>query len=156
MKRRGVPRLVEDILELFFEQHGYELYDIAFTKEHGRRFLRVSADKPNGGFDISDCENISRFLSNRLDEMDPIKENYFLEVSSPGAERVFKHESDYIRFQGSRVNVTLNQMIDGQKLITGKLIEKKGDVLYLYDEATDEDVEISMDLVARVKNILEV
>ncbi len=156
MKRKSVPRLVEEILESFFKKEGYELYNIAFTKESGRRFLRVTADRPAGGFTVDDCEKISRFLSNRLDELDPIKENYYLEVSSPGAERVFKHESDFVRFQGSRVNVTLNQMIDGQKLITGKLLEKKGDQLRLYDEATKKEIEVSMDLVKRVKNILEV
>jgi ribosome maturation factor RimP len=116
----------------------------------------VAADRPSGGFSVNDCEKISRFLSKRLDELDPVKEKYFLEVTSPGAERVFKHESDFIRFKGHRVNVILNQMFDGQKLITGKLLAKENDVLRMIDEATGEEIELSMDRIKRVKNILEV
>ncbi len=156
MKRKGVPHLVEEILLPFFEKEGYELYSVVFIKESGRRYLRVAADRPSGGFSVNDCEKISRFLSKRLDELDPVKEKYFLEVTSPGAERVFKHESDFIRFKGHRVNVILNQMFDGQKLITGKLLAKEDDVLRMIDEATGEEIELSMDRIKRVKNILEV
>lgn len=155
MQYKSVPQMVQEILQSFLKKEGYELYDVTFAKESGSRFLRVTVDK-EGGVGLQDCEKVSRFLSKKLDEMDPIKENYFLEVSSPGAERIFKKESDFVRFKGSKVKVTLNAMIGGQKMITGKLLGKEGDTLRLRDEATKKDIALSMDQVARVKNILEV
>jgi len=73
------------------------------------------------GISTDDCEKVSRFLSEKLDETDPIEQNYYLEVSSPGIERALLKESDYKRYAGRFVNVTLYQGIDGKKTFYGKL-----------------------------------
>ena len=71
------------------EEQGCSLWDVEYVKEAGTWYLRVLIDK-EGGVDILDCENISRTLSDLLDEADPIEGSYTLEVGSAGAERVLK------------------------------------------------------------------
>ena len=76
--------------------NGFELVDVEYVKEGSNWFLRVYVDK-EGGIDIDDCGRISEFLSEKLDENDPITDAYFLEVSSPGAERPLKKPDDYLK-----------------------------------------------------------
>lgn len=83
---------VESIVKPITEELGFELVDLAFEKEGKNWFLRIFADS-EGGIDIDDCALISERVSEKLDEADPISENYFLEVSSPGAERPLKKRS---------------------------------------------------------------
>ena len=74
-----------------------------------------------GGLDILDCEEISRKLSDLLDEADPIEGSYTLEVGSAGAERALKRPSDFERYLGSPVLVKLYRNLDGRKEFAGHL-----------------------------------
>ena len=71
--------------------------------------------------DILDCENISRALSDLLDEADPIEGSYTLEVGSAGAERVLKRPADFQRYLNSPVLVKLYKPVDGRKEFPGTL-----------------------------------
>ena len=82
------------------EEQGCSLWDVEYVKEAGTWYLRVLIDK-EGGVDILDCENISRALSDLLDEADPIEGSYTLEVGSAGAERVLKRPADFQRYLNS-------------------------------------------------------
>ncbi len=97
------------------------IYDVEFIKEGGAKYLRVFADKNEGGMSLDDCEVINRRLSDLLDESDPIKENYILEVSSPGIERKLKTPKHFEMYLGRTVDVGLYKAIDGNKNITGEL-----------------------------------
>ena len=77
------------------EEQGCSLWDVEYVKEAGTWYLRVLIDK-EGGVDILDCENISRALSDLLDEADPIEGSYTLEVGSAGAERVLKRPVEMV------------------------------------------------------------
>ena len=99
---------------------GYELYDVQYAKEGKDYFLKVFIDRPNG-IDLNDCEKVSNEINPLLDEVDYIKEQYFLEVSSPGIERILrkdKHLKDNI---GKLVELRLFKPIDKQKSIEGTL-----------------------------------
>jgi len=91
------------------------------VKEGGNWFLRVFVDK-EGGIDIDDCGRISEFLSDRLDESDPIESAYFLEVSSPGAERPLKKPQDFEKAVGQHVFITTYEPLDGLKEFEGTLV----------------------------------
>lgn len=84
-----VTEVVEELAEPIINELGLELVEIQFVKEGKSWFLRVYIDKETG-VDIEDCGVVSERLSEKLDEIDPITQNYFLEVSSPGAERPLK------------------------------------------------------------------
>lgn len=123
-----IKSVVEEMLTDYMEQHGFELVDIEYVKEGSNWFLRVYADK-EGGIDIDDCGRISEFLSARLDEKDPISDPYFLEVSSPGAERPLKKPQDYQKAINSHVFITTYEPIDGSKEFEGLLLSFDGEEL---------------------------
>lgn len=102
------------------EEQGCSLWDVEYVKEAGTWYLRVLIDK-EGGVDILDCENISRALSDLLDEADPIEGSYTLEVGSAGAERVLKRPADFQRYLNSPVLVKLYKPVDGRKEFPGTL-----------------------------------
>ena len=79
---------------------------------------------------VEDCEAISRHLAAVLDVEDPIEQAYTLEISSPGIDRPLTRETDFTRFAGEKVKVTLLQMQDGQKRFKGLLtgIDRKGNI----------------------------
>lgn len=98
-----------------------DLWDIEFKKEGPSYVLRIFLDK-DGGIGISDCEEVSRALSDVLDEADPIPQEYMLEVSSAGLDRVIKYDEHFLKCLGKNVDVKLFAAIDGLKEFTAKLI----------------------------------
>jgi ribosome maturation factor RimP len=122
-----IKSIVEAMLQPFMEEHGFELVDVEYLKEGSNWFLRVYVDKEQG-IDIDDCGRVSEFLSEKLDENDPIPTAYFLEVSSPGAERPLKKPGDYHKSIDKQVFVTTYEPVDGMKEFEGKLLS--------YDEET--------------------
>jgi len=100
---------------------GLDIVEVEWTRESGRRILRVTIDKP-AGISHDDCEALSRKLDAALDETDIVSERYHLEVSSPGAERPLKTPEDFRRFAGRRVLVRSSEPVDGRKEWRGNLI----------------------------------
>ena len=99
---------------------GCELWDVEYVREAGEWYLRLYLDK-EGGVDISDCEAVSRQVSDLLDEADPIEGSYTFEVSSAGAERALKRPRDFEKFMGSPVTVKLYRAKNGRKEFAGTL-----------------------------------
>lgn len=125
-----IKSIIEDMLKDFVEQNGFEIVDIEYVKEGSNWFLRVYADK-EGGIDIDDCGRISEYLSVQLDEKDPISDAYFLEVSSPGAERPLNKTQDFYKAVNSHVFVTTYEPIDGSKEFEGLLQSYDEEVLVI-------------------------
>jgi ribosome maturation factor RimP len=123
-----VTEIVEELTQPIVQELGLELVEIEFVKEGKSWFLRVYIDKDNG-VDIEDCGIVSERLSEKLDELDPITHNYFLEVSSPGAERPLKKPKDLEKAIGKSVFVKTYEPIDGEKSFEGTLLEFDGNVL---------------------------
>ena len=115
-----VTELVAKLAAPAIEAAGCELWDVEYVREAGVWYLRLYLDK-EGGVDIIDCENVSRVVSDLLDEADPIEGSYTFEVSSAGAERALKRPSDFARFMGSPVTVKLYKAKDGRKEFAGYL-----------------------------------
>lgn len=107
---------------------GLELVELAWQKESGRQFLRIFVDKP-GGVTLDDCAVLSRALDEPLDALQLDK--YYLEVSSPGAERPLKTERDYERYQGRLVEVKLAEPVAGTKTLKARLLGHDAETLNL-------------------------
>jgi ribosome maturation factor RimP len=120
-----VTEVVEELAQPIIQELGLELVEIEFVKEGKNWFLRVYIDKENG-VDIEDCGNVSERLSEKLDELDPITQNYFLEVSSPGAERPLKKAKDFEKAIGKNVFIKTYEPIDGEKGFEGELLYYDG------------------------------
>ena len=122
MKRKELEDRVTHLMNQLLEESDLELIDVAFVKEGRDFFLRIFIDKP-GGVTINDCEKMSRLLEAKLDEYDWIQDQYYLEMSSPGLDRPLKKQKDFERNLGKRVEVKLYQLLEGEKLFTGILVD---------------------------------
>ena len=89
MAVNSIESKVEKRLKPIIENLNYELYDVQYVKEGKDYYLRIIIDK-DGTIDINDCEIVNNAITDILDEEDYIKEQYYLEVSSPGLERVLR------------------------------------------------------------------
>ena len=119
--RKSIEATIEEIVQPIVDAKNFEIVDIEYVKEAGEYYLRVYLDK-EGGISLSDCEVVSRELSEILDKKDPIKDNYFLEVSSPGLDRPLKKEKDFVKYQGRDVEIKLYKPINGSKMHEGELV----------------------------------
>lgn len=129
MAKKKITELVSELLGDYLTENGYILYNTEYVKEGRDWFLRVFVDLAGEEGDegdpvyigTEDCEKVSRYLSEKLDEADPIKQNYFLEVSSPGMDRPLLTPAHYERYIGSAVEIKLYKAVDGIKTIEGEL-----------------------------------
>ncbi|MBR3787022.1 MAG: ribosome maturation factor RimP [Firmicutes bacterium] len=135
MAKKKITEIAAEMMADFLEAEGYELYNIEFVKEGKDWFLRVYVDMASGEGYIGteDCEKVSRFLSEKLDEEDPIEQNYYLEVSSPGMDRPLLTKAHYERYVGSEVEIRLYKGKDGTKNIQGVLDSIEGETVSVTD-----------------------
>jgi ribosome maturation factor RimP len=124
-------------IERLVTQEGYELVHVEFKFGSGNRILRVFLDRP-GGITLDDCQNISQQISTSLDVEDPYPQGYILEVSSPGLDRRLCKETDYIRFVGRRIRLSLRQPVGGRRKYRGKLVAAGDGVLRLVEPGQGE------------------
>lgn len=148
MSRSNIKSVIESMVAPYLESGGFELVDIEYVKEGSNWFLRIFVDK-EGGIDIDECGVISEYISEQLDKEDPIKEAYFLEVSSPGAERPLKKAEDVRKAVGKHVFVTTYEPIDKRKEFEGKLDAFDGERLVV--EIGKKQVEIPYAKVASAR-----
>lgn len=122
---KKVTEVVEELAMPILAELNLELVEVDYVKEGKSWFLRVYIDKETG-VDIEDCGNVSEKLSEKLDEIDPIPQNYFLEVSSPGAERPLKKEKDFQKAIGKNVYIKTYEPILDEKEFEGTLMAFDG------------------------------
>lgn len=147
-----VIKITEELVTPILQEKNLELADIEYVKEGKNWFLRVYIDK-EGGVDIVECGEVSEQLSEKLDKEDPIKDPYFLEVSSPGVERPLKTKDDFLKNIDKNVFVKLYQPIDGEKEFEGILKEFDGNTAIIeYKVKTrKKQVEIPYDKIAKAR-----
>ena len=136
----SIEERVEGLIKSKVKDLGYELYDVQYSKEGKDYFLRVFIDKQEG-IDLEDCEKVSNEINPLLDEADYIKEMYFLEVSSPGIERVIRKEKHFEVAKGKEVEVKLFKPIEKQKEFVGILEKWDENTVYLQIEENEIQIE---------------
>jgi ribosome maturation factor RimP len=135
----GTAARVAAIAEPALATLGFRLVRVRISGADGCT-VQVMAERPDGNFEIEDCEAASRVLSPLLDETDPIDRAYRLEISSPGIDRPLVRLSDFERYAGHIVKVEMNLPVDGRKRFRGTLLGTQGDAARLRgDGAKSED-----------------
>ena len=116
------------IVEPALEDIGYLLIRLNFSTQNEnsnrqkRSKLQIMAEPVDlSEMTVKDCENISRHIATVLDVEDPIKDPYYLEVSSPGIDRPLTRIADFDRFKGESVNVRMRFIRDGRKRFRAKI-----------------------------------
>lgn len=144
-KKGNIATQAHALVEPAIETLGYDLVDVEYKKEGKDWFLRFFIDK-RGGIGIQDCEVVSKTIDPMLDEGIEIPGSYQLEVSSPGLDRPLKTTRDLLRYRGREVEVKLYAPIDGERKLTGYIVDATDEVLTLSDEPPldeqDEPLEI--------------
>lgn len=118
----SIEEKVESLILSKVEELGYELYDVHYAKEGKDYFLRVFIDNEDG-IDLNDCEKVSNEINSLLDNADYIKEQYFLEVSSPGIERILRKDKHMEDALGEEIEIKLFKPIENKKEYIGILKE---------------------------------
>lgn len=150
MATGNIESKVEKLLEEIITNFGYELYDVRYEKEGKDYYLRIIIDKPEG-IDINDCETVNNAINDILDEADYIKEQYFLEVSSPGLERTLRKDKHFQKQIGNEISVKLYKAIDKQKEIIGILEEYNENEITI--KVNNETIKIDLKNIAIAKTI---
>ena len=138
----NIEEKVENLLKDKIEKLGYNLYDVLYVKEGQNYYLRIFIEKAEGAIDLNDCEIVNNEINDILDKADYIKEQYFLEVSSTGIEKVLRKDKHLQSSIGEKVEVKLFKPIDRKKEIIGILESFDKDKIII---KTEEKAEIKIE-----------
>jgi ribosome maturation factor RimP len=152
MNRQEIIQNLEPILTKAVNDIGVEIVDMEFQKEQGRLIFRIFVDTKDG-VTHETCRLVNDIVEPIMDQEDLIKEPYYLEISSPGLERVIKKESDFERFKGNRVKVRSRDPVAGQKHFTGILKGLENNEIVL--ELEDKTVRIPRSDTVKVRLVAE-
>ena len=147
-----VVEILEEKSEKILLENGLEIVDIEFKKEGKNKILRYYLERLEGRVSLDELGSANKILSDLLDELDLIDEEYILEVSSPGVNRVIKKEKDFIKFMGELIDVKLFSPIEIDKnkfkKINGYLVDYNKDILTV--KVDEEDIKIPMKQISKV------
>lgn len=136
MQTKDIIKKVTDYAMPIIEENNFELVEVEFVKEGSNYYLRLYVDK-EGGFSIQDCEKVSRYIEQKLEEDDIIEKAYILEVSSPGIDRILKKDSEYIKYKGRIVDIKLYKPIEKTKEFQGELVGLIDNQIVINEEGTE-------------------
>jgi len=152
INRYEVLEKITPLIENTAMRFGYIPIEIEFIKENHRWFLRIYLYSKEKDVTLDDCENVTRSLNDFLDELIPVK--YYLEVSSPGLERKFKSNKEFVYFQGRRISLKLREPLEGEteKIFKGEIInwdDNEGLTFLRFDDG--EELQIPADNIQSAK-----
>ena len=145
-----IEEKVEELIKDKIENIGYSLYDVEYAKEGPNYYLRIYIDSPKG-IDLNDCEKVSNEINDILDEANYIKEQYYLEVSSPGIERILRKDNHLEQNIGNQVEAKLFKKDEkGNKSYIGELKAFDSETVTI---ETTEEIKIERKNIAQIKTI---
>ena len=149
MNHKAVEREVENLIGPVLVRNRMELVDVMYRLEAGRWVLRVFIDKV-GGVNVDDCAFLSHQIEDLIEVEEVIPQRYFLEVSSPGLDRVLKKEGDFQRFCGEKARVKTREPLDGRRNFKGRIVRCDQGVLELED-GEGERFKFSLDEIEKAR-----
>lgn len=140
------------------ESQGCTLYDLEWDTKMKPHVLRVMIDRQEGGVDLDICASCSEAISEKLDALDAIKEEYMLEVCSPGAERELKNEEQILAQVGKYVTVTLKEAQSGFHEVLAKLdaVDEQAIHVSFFIKGRPKKLDIAKDNIALIKSAVKV
>lgn len=114
-------------IEPILTRHDVYLDDIEYVQENNEWYLRIFIEKNNGHLDMDTCVNVSEEISQLMDEKDIVKDEYYLEVSSPGAEKPLKTLEKVTMAIGEYVYIQLAKPTAGIDELYGTILNVEGE-----------------------------
>jgi ribosome maturation factor RimP len=157
IREAGPAAEIAALVEPLLEDMGFRLVRIVMSRRDGNT-IQIMADKAGGAINVDDCASISRRLSPLLDAHDPMEGRYFLEVSSPGIDRILVRPSDFEDWAGFETKVELKELIDGRRRFRGILEGyENGEMLLqvrLDEKSEPQTIGLPIDLIHDAKLVL--
>ena len=154
----NIEEKIENLVKQKIEDLGYELYDVQYVKEGQNYILRIFIEKPNGSIDLNDCEKVNDGINDLLDEANYIKDQYFLEVSSTGVEKILRKDKHLKSNIGNEVQVNLFKQIEilekKQKEIVGTLKDFDENKIILQIEDNSQ-ISIEKKDISQIKTVFD-
>ena len=142
----------ESLIKEKIEKIGYELYDVEYSKEGKNYFLRIFIDSKNG-IDLDDCEKVNNEIMEDLDNANYIKEQYFLEVSSPGIERILRKEKHLEQNIGNEIAIKLfKKDEEGKKEYQG-ILKKYTEQDIIIEDNENKQKQINRKNISQIKTV---
>lgn len=104
---------VKEMINPYLKEHAIYLYDVEMENIGKDLVLRILIEKEDGTMDLDTCVSVSEYIGALLDKEDLIKDEYNLEVCSPGTDRPLNNLDDYKRALNKAVQIELNEPING-------------------------------------------
>ena len=136
----NIEEKVENLIKKPIEDLGYMLYDVQYVKEGQNYFLRVFIEKQDGSIDLNDCEKVNDGINDILDTADYIKEQYFLEVSSTGLEKVLRKDIHLKQNLGNEVQVNLFKPIENKSNVKSEKQNKQKEIIGKLQDFNEENI----------------
>jgi len=131
-QHNDLSELVEPVVTAL----GYEMLGIEYFKQKDGSMLRLYIDN-DVGITIEDCSRVNHQVVGVLDVHDPIKEKYFLEISSPGLDRPLFTLAQFQRFLGEKVKMKLREKIEERRKIKGVIKAVEETAVLISDDGVD-------------------
>ena len=145
----NIEKKIENLITKTINDLAYDLYDVEYVKEGKDYFLRIYIDSEKG-IDLDDCEKVSNAINELIDKEDYIKEQYFLEVSSSGVERVLRKDKHLKANIGKEVSVKLFKQINCKKQYKGILKDFNDSFITILEQ---EEIKIDRKNVSQIKTV---
>ena len=155
MKVKSVAE-IEAALRPVAEAQDVEIYEVVF-RQGKNPALTVYLDTPReGGIDLNTCEAFHNAADPVLDELDPTYgQPYTLNVSSPGLDRPFKKDTDFLRHIGKKVEVKLRAPLKGQKFFEAVLVSYDGEAGNVVLDRDGELCRLNLTQVIKISQAIE-
>lgn len=155
MKVRSVGEITAALMPVA-GKIGVEIYEIAF-KQGKNPSLTVFLDTDKeGGIDLNTCEAFHNAADPVLDELDPtFGQPYTFNVSSPGIDRPFKKDSDFLRHIGCKVEIKLFAPIKGQKFFEAVLLEYNPEAGNITVDRAGEVFKLNLSQITKISEAID-
>ena len=152
MDRQTVINELSSIIGEYLKMKELDLVDFIYRYEGRDLFLRIIAEKPEGGITLDECAHLNNELGLILDEKNILQTMYILEVFSPGIDRPLKTKNDFLRCINREVKFFLNESIEGKLELDG--IIQKVDAEAVYIGTKDRILAIPISKIGKAKQII--
>lgn len=137
---KSLCEVVRELIKDAVEALGVELYDVIYEKEGKEYYLRVLIDREDESIDLDTCVSVSEVVSSILDEHDPIKNEYLLEVTSPGVERPLKTKEQFTKAINKYILLDVLEPVEGYNQLVGTI-----------KDVNEEGINLEIRIKTRVK-----
>lgn len=152
MDKQAVIEELLNIIGAYLKDRGLDLVELIYRYEGRDLFLRVLADKPEGGITLDECTRINREIGDILDGKDMIPGKYVLEVSSPGVDRPLKTKSDFSRCINKKIKLFLYEAINGKIEFDGIIKSTTEDSVCI--QTSKGVMDVPLDKINKAKQII--